>query len=286
MKYYKIALKFNYCVDKCYYALGKIYNYFNKPELSYYCYERAFCENLMLANSVLPKEHRNYNYVFSKKQEIHHKNCPICGKEARPFSTYVNIENDNLSYSIPLITTYMKCEECKHVFLKNEIKDKEFWSSMDGVKENKENIEEIYNVFDIISLVTKKKQILAFTDSKYFCDIGNSMGYDINQYEDNVIGSYDIIYDEKCLTRESDVLDKLKFMSNKLSNGGLLVLKIYDLESIYSNLADKPLWAKENVKNVFSKLSIEKILSKCGLKILDIKINRSNKEEIFVIASR
>lgn len=285
-KYYKIALKLNYCVDKCYYALGRIYNHFNKPELSYYCYEKAFCENLMLANSVLPKGHRNYNYVFSKKQEIHHKNCPICGKEARPFSTYVNIDNDKLSYSEPLITTYMKCEECKHVFLKNEIKDKEFWRGMDETRENNENIEEIYTIFDMIALATKKKQILAFTDSRYFCDIGNSMGYETNLYEDNIISSYDIIYDEKCLTSENDILDKVKLMYNKLSNGGVILFKVYDLESIYSNLGDKPLWAKENAKNVFSKLSIEKILSKYGLKIQEIKNNRFNKGEIFVFASR
>lgn len=285
-KYYKIALKFNYCIDKCYYALGKIYNYFNKPELSYYCYEKAFCENLMLAKSVLPKGHRNYNYVFSKKEEIHNKKCPICGKESRPLSTYVNIENKNLSYAIPLIATYMKCEECKHISLKNEIKDKEFWQGMDDEKENEEDIEEIYNIFDIISLVTEKKQIMAFTSKKHFCGIGNNMGYDINKYDEKLVNTYDIVYDEKCLTNENDILNKIKIMTNKVSNRGLLVVKVYNFENVYSNLEDQPLWVKDNAKNVFSKLSIEKLLSKCGFKILDIKINRFNKGEIFVVASR
>ena len=55
---------------------------------------------------------------------------------------------------------------------------------------------------------------------------------------------------------------------------------------MYSKVSNKPLWARVNVKNVFSRFSIEKLLKKCGLEVIDIKIDNFNKGKVFVFATR
>lgn len=285
-KYYKIALKFNYCVDKCYFELGEIYNHFNKPDLSFYCYEKAFCENLLLANKLLPKEHRNYNYVFSKKKETYNKLCPICGKEGRQFLTFCNIDDNKLDYDFPLITGYMKCEECKHIFLKNEIKEKNKFFDTGETICNEREIESAYRIFEQLEKVSNKKDVITFSDNKYLEETGKNKGYNITKYSSKAHGTFNIALVDEYITNSYDIKSKIKNIVNKLEHNGIAIFNVFDAENAYSTLADRPLWAKVGVQNVFTQSSIKELLDKVGMKVVKIETDYINKGKIIVIAKK
>ena len=79
---------------------------------SFYCYENAFCENLVLARDILPKEHVNYNYVFSRKKEKNVEKCPVCEGTSKLVNTYINLEDKSLTYNESMIVKYRCCEKC------------------------------------------------------------------------------------------------------------------------------------------------------------------------------
>lgn len=284
-KYYKIALKFNYCVDRCYYYLGMIYNHFNNPDLSFYCYEKAFCENLLLAKDILPKGHKNCNYVFSKKEEEYNKVCPICGKEVLPFKTYVNIDDVNLSYNESLISTYMKCEDCNHIFLKNDIKDKNFWRDANDNKVNDIVTERFYKIFEEIGNFSDEKRLIAFTNNEYFIEVGKNSGYEISSYLSDNDEKYDIVFSEEYINESYELDERMKLMLDKMETDGVLILSLYDYENLYSKFIDKPLWARVNIKNVFSHSSIKKLLAKYDLKVIKTKVDNLDKGKVLVFAS-
>ena len=285
-KYYKIALKFNYCVDKCYFELGEIYNHFNKPDLSFYCYEKAFCENLLLANKLLPNGHKNYNYVFSKKKEIYNTLCPICGKEGRQVLTFCNIEDEKLDYDFPLIASYMKCEECKHIFLKNEIKDKKKFFEADDFAYDESKIESAYKIFDQLDKVSTKKDVVLFSENTYLLETAKNKGYSVTRYNSKALGTFNIALVDDYITNSYELKNKIKNIANKLTHTGIAIFNIFDAENIYSTLRDKPLWAKVGVENVFTKDSIKILLDKAGMKIIKIEIDYLNKGRMLVIAEK
>lgn len=285
-KYYKIALKFNYCQDICYYELGEIYNHFNKPDLSFYCYEKAFCENLLLANKLLPREHQNYNYVFSKKKEVYNKVCPVCGKETRHFATFCNINDERLDYDFPVISGYMKCEECKHIFLNNEIKDKmKFLSAMPKEYDERE-IEGIYRLFECLENYTESKDILAFSENDYLFEVGNSKGYNVVSSNTKIGGKFDAVLIDEYITESYQLKNKIKNIASRLNCGGIAVFNIFDFENSYSTLNERPLWAKVGVINVFSQNSIKLLLNEVGMNVVKIETDHINKGKIFVIAKK
>ena len=285
-KYYKIALKFNYCVDKCYFELGEIYNHFNKPDLSFYCYEKAFCENLILASKILPREHHNYNYVFSKKKEIYNKQCPICGREGRQFLTFCNIEDEKLDYDFPLITSYMKCEECKHIFLKNEIKDKRKFYEVNDFNYDELKIESAYKIFDCLEKFSTKKDVVVFSENTYLLEVGKNKDYKITKYNQKKPGTFNIAIIDEYITDSYELKSKIKNIESSLEHNGIVVFNVYDAENAYSTFRDKPLWARVGVENVFTQTSIKTLLDKVGMKVIKIETDYINKGKMLVIAEK
>lgn len=283
-KYYKICLMFNYSNANCYYALGQIYNHFNKPDLSYYCYEKAFCEDSMLPRFILPQGHKNYNYVFSKKEEIHNVKCPICGKESRSFATYTHINDCNLTYNYSLISTYMKCEECKHAFLKNELKFLNTIEENIESESSEQKVERGYKIFDEIRKTTEKNKMLVLEYDETFNEISKNLGYEIIKIEDAGSQKFDIIYSGECFSSNYNIKDKLKVVSDKLETDGVFVLDVYDIENLYSKVNDRPYWAKVGIKNIFSRISITKLLDEFGMKVLNTYIDYIEKGKIMVFA--
>ena len=71
-----------------------------------------------------------------------------------------------------------------------------------------------------------------------------------------------------------------------LTEEGVIVFQFYDEGNAFSKLADRPLWARAGVKNIFSKKSIEGLFNKVGLQILQINIDKINKGKIIVYAGK
>ncbi len=285
-KYYKIALKFNYCEDMCYYELGDIYNHFNKPDLSFYCYEKAFCENLLLSGKLLPTGHRNFNYVFSKKKEIYNKVCPICGKQSRMISTFCNIDDKKLDYDFPVVAQYMKCEECRHIFLKNEIKEKKKFLTISKETYNEKSIESAYKIFECVKKYSNGRDIIAFSEDNCLFEVGSTKGYNMVSGISKIGGKFDIALVDEYITSSYDLIDKIKNISSRLNHGGIAVFSIFDFENVYSKLADKPLWAKVGVVNIFSQYSIKALLNKVDMNIIQVEEDHINKGKIIVVASK
>jgi len=179
-KFYKIVLKYQYNIDKCYLALGEIYNKLGKAELSFYCYENAFCENLMLAREILSKDHVNYNYVFSKKIENCVTKCPICGEETKHINTYLNLQDASLTYNDSMIVKYRECQNCSHIFAENDVKDKIYWTKESLGKLNKDRISVSYNILESLSEITDDDRILELDfDNGEFESAATNYGFEV-----------------------------------------------------------------------------------------------------------
>lgn len=283
-KYYKISLKYNYRVDRCYLALGEIYNYFDKPDLSFYCYQNAFIENFTLAGEILPNGHSNKNYIFSKKAEKIIDRCPICGGTSKPTATYMNIEDENLTYNEPAIVKYSCCDECGHVFAENDIEEKIYWSKFDNnIDESK--ISAAYDILENICDITEGDSILDCSDDNgEFKTAAESYGFRVEKPD--LSKTADIIFMEDLLSKTYKVEETIRKYSDNLPSDGVIVFQIYDADNAFSKLADKPMWAKAGIKNIFSKKSIDVLFNKLGLQILQINVDKINKGKIIVFAGK
>lgn len=284
-KYYKLSLKYSYNNAHCYFALGDIYNYFGKPDLSYYCYENAFIENIVLARDILPGNHVNRNYVFSRKAETERNFCPVCNGESKPDKVYVSIESDELSYNEPLIKKYYLCSKCGHMFVGNDIAEKIYWEKEKDTKIDDEKISLSYDILE---------SICEITDGDVICDCSGDNGefevpacnYGFKVHHDLKNKKSDVIFAGNLLNNTYDFESSLSKCTEALSQEGVIVFRCYDEGNAFSKLSDKPLWAKNGVKNVFSKESIEILFNKFGLHILQINVDKVNKGQIIVFVGR
>jgi len=284
-KYYKIAVKYNYKVDKAYFALGEIYNYFGKPELSFYCYENAFIENIVLAKEILPSGHANYDYIFSKKKEIDIDNCPVCGGESKWIKTYINIDDENLAYNEPMIKKYCQCKQCQHIFCGNDIVDKIYWGNNNINKVSNERISLAYDILENICEITDAENILDCSDdNREFETAAYNYGFDIEKNSSDK--KFDVVFMGNLLNYSYKVDEILGKYIENMAQDGVIVFELYDEGNAFSKLADKPLWAKAKIKNVFSKTSIEVLFNKFDLHILQINIDKVNKGKIIVFAGK
>lgn len=284
-RYYKIALKYGFKVDKCYLALGEIYNKFGKAELSFYCYEKAFVENFTLASNLLPNNHANKNYVFFKKEEKNILNCPICGSESKEVGTYINIFDEKLTYNDPMIVKYRCCNECEHIFAENDVADKIYWENEPKTKASDDKILLSYDILENICEITDGTTILDYSnDNGEFESAAVNYGFSV---EKNDFGkTFEIILSGESLNGIYEVESALRKQVENLNQEGIIVFKFYDEGNAFSKLADRPLWAKSGVKNIFSKKSISILFEKVGLQILQINIDKINKGQIIVFASK
>lgn len=281
-KYYKILVKYGYKLDKAYYSLGEIYNNFDKPELSYYCYENAFIENFRLARDILPKGHVNSSYVFSKKPEVEIENCPICGGASKDIKTYVNIADKNLTYNQPVIIKYRCCNDCNHIFASNDILDKIYWENNETESNNDDRILGSYDILESVCEITDGVKLLDLSKGNEFKVAAENYGFEV--HKEGAKNKFDIIYASETLNNIYDTYNVLYDYVKKLVQDGIIIFEIFDKDNAFSKLADKPLWAKSNVKNVFSKKSMEVLFNKVGLQILQINIDKVNKGKIIVFA--
>lgn len=280
-KYYKICLRYKYKMDKSYFSLGEIYNIFGKADLSFYCYQKAFCENLLLARELLSKEHPNYNYVFSIKEENIIDKCPICGGESKATSTYLTLNDKNLSYNEPVIVKYGSCTECDHVFAINDIKDKTFWNNEKVCYDSKKRISVSYDILETLTDMSDSDIILQLdNDNGEFKIAAKNFGFCVEK--DPLSKKFDIIMGGNILNSTYSVEEVLNNCIKNLSEDGIIIFQLFDKENAFSSFADKPLWVKTGVKNIFSKKSIEVLFKKFGLQILQIDVDKINEGEIII----
>lgn len=283
-KYYKIAIKYGYMLDKSYYSLGEIYNYFGKPELSYYCYEKAFLENFTLAKDILPNGHVNKGYVFSKKTENEIDKCPICGGNSTFINTYVNLLDEELNYNEPLIVKYRCCDECNHIFASNDICDKIYWDNDNELVSNDGAILTAYDILETVCEITDGVKILDYSRRTEFMTAAENYGFEV--YKEAAGNKFDVIFAENNLNSIYGVEEILSSYVENLAQDGIIIFEIFDKDNTFSRLAGRPLWAKNGIKNVFSKKSMEILFNKVGLNILQIDIDKVNKGKIIIFAAK
>ncbi len=284
-KYYKLLVKYDYKTDIAYYKLGRIYNYFEKPELSYFCYENAFIENLALAKSILPEKHINSNYVFSKREEIERNVCPVCGGSSSLFRVYTNIDDVNLSYNEPVIVKYRKCDACGHVFAGNDLVNKDYWEK--GINKNfsDDRISLCYDILENICEMTDGDIVLDCSkDNGEFRTAASNYGFVVCDDAENK--KFDVIFIDNLLNNVSEPQSMLEKCIENMAQDCVVIFEIYDEGNAYSKLRDKPLWAKAGVKNIFSKQSVDGLLANLDLHILQINVDKINKGKIIVFAGR
>ena len=284
-KYYKISIKYGYKLAESYLALGEIYNCFEKPELSFYCYENAFIENFTLAKEILPKDHINSDYVFSKKKEKQIESCPLCGNESKLIATHINIFDENLLYNEPLIVKYRRCNSCSHIFAGNDIITKDHWEKKRVRKVDNDRIALAYDVLENICEITDGNMIFDSTnDNGEFKAAAENYGF--NVFNDVSGNLFDIIFAGNSLNGIYNVEEALNQYMKNLSEDGIIIFELYDEGNAFSRLSNKPLWVKAGVKNVFSKKSIEVLFNKFDLHILQINVDKVNKGKIIVFAGK
>lgn len=284
-KYYKILIKYKKMVSESYFALGEIYNSLNKPELSFYCYEKAFIEDFALAKKILPKGHVNANYIFSKKEENKLEICPICGGTSRLIATYVNIFDKNLTYNEPLIVKYRSCNECSHIFAENDITNKCYWEANICKNISDDKISASYDILESVYEITDGNNILDFSkDNGEFEMAARNYGFNIEKSSSGNI--VDIIFAGDVLSISDDIFNIMGKYTKSISEDGIMIFEMYDEGNAFSKLADRPYWARAGVKNVFSKKSMEILFNKFNLQVLQLNIDKVNKGKVLVIVGR
>ena len=284
-KFYKIVLKHQYNMDKCYFALGEIYNKLGKAELSFYCYENAFCENIVLARDILSKEHENYNYVFSKKAENIVTNCPICGAESQHINTYINLYDASLTYNDSMIVKYRECKNCSHIFAENEVKDKIYWEKDILIQPSKDRISVAYNILESLSEITDNNRILELDfDNGEFESAAANYGFEVTH--DFYGEKFDIIMAGNLLNSTYLVEDAMKKVVECLTDEGVIVCQVFDKDNAFSKIKDVPLWVSAEVKNVFSRKSLETLFSKLGLHILEMDVDKINEGQTILFLGK
>ena len=283
-KYYRLCVKYDYMKDKAYFALGKIYNKFEKFELSYYCYEKAFLENLVLAKEILPNNHVNKNYIFTKKEEKEELICPVCGGETKLCGVYTTIEDEKLSYNDPVIVKYRCCDECGHVFASNDIADKKYWKKEDIIESKNNKIALYYDILEDVCDIIDGRSILSCIDSDEFTQCAKDYGFTVNTEAGG--RKFDVIFLGETLNSTYELEEKIESYLDNVAQEGIMVLQFYNLENAFSKLADNPCWVKADVKNVFSKDSLEALFSKFDLRILQTNIDKINKGQMLVFVGR
>ena len=275
-KFYKTVLKYQYNMDKCYFALGEIYNKLGKAELSFYCYENAFCENLMLARYILSKDHANYNYVFSKKPENIVTKCPICGEETKHINTYINLHDASLTYNDSMIVKYRECKNCSHIFAENEVKDKMYWEKEMLLEPSKDRVSLSYNILESLSEITDDNRILELDqDNGEFGSAAANYGFEVTH--DAYGEKFDIVMAGNLLNSTYSVEETIKKAIECLTDEGVIVFQVFDRDNAFSKLKDTPLWVKANIKNVFSRKSMEILFENWGLHILELDVDKINE---------
>jgi len=284
-KFYKIVLKYQYNIDKCYLALGEIYNKLGKAELSFYCYENAFCENLMLAREILSKDHVNYNYVFSKKIENCVTKCPICGEETKHINTYLNLQDASLTYNDSMIVKYRECQNCSHIFAENDVKDKIYWTKESLGKLNKDRISVSYNILESLSEITDDDRILELDfDNGEFESAATNYGFEVTH--DSYGEKFDIIMAGNLLNSTYLLEDTIKKLVECLTDEGVIVFQVFDKDNAFSKIKETPLWVRANVKNVFSRKSMETLFENLGLHILEMDVDKINEGQIILFLGK
>jgi len=284
-KFYKIVLKHQFNIDKCYLALGEIYNKLGKAELSFYCYENAFCENLMLAREILNKEHVNYNYVFAKKTENIITKCPICGEETKHINTYINLHDANLTYNDSMIVKYRECKNCLHIFAENEVKDKIYWEKETLNENSKDRISISYNILESLSEITDDNRILELDfDNGEFESAAANYGFEVTH--DSYGEKFDIIMAGNLLNSTYSVEETIKKAIECLTDEGVIVFQVFDRDNAFSKFNDTPLWVRAGIKNVFSRKSMETLFEKLGLHILEMDVDKINEGQLILFLSK
>lgn len=282
-RYYKTALKKGYNISMCYFRLGYIYNFYNKPELSFYCYEHAFFENLTFATQIVTNDSKNSRYVYSKRKEKIIEKCPICGTDGYLKFVYTHFDNETLTYNDSPISKYMYCDKCNHIFAGNDIEEKIFPYSPKKLNEGKIKIS--YEVLETIENKTAGKLLFNAEGDAEFEAVSKNLGYSVNDILDKK--QYDIVYAADSIEHSDDIKSKIEEYNKLLNKGGILLLVIFDIESAFSVLNEKkPLWANPGIMNAFSRNSIEKILKSSGFKNKKIAVSESDKGKIIVVSEK
>lgn len=284
-RYYKLLVKYDYKIDKAYFALGEIYNRFGKPELSYFCYENAFVENVCLTKDILGDFSDNSNYIFSKKSECEKEICPVCGGTSKLKWVYPNIYCGKLSYNEPLIAKYRCCDECEHIFRSNEIKDKIFWEDEEENVVSDDKISLYYDILEDVCEITDGDTVLECDgDNIEFETAAQSYGFHLSKKgKDN---KFDIVFVGNALNDIYDITDKLYEYVDHMSQNGIIIFQFYDEGNAFSKLHDRPFWVRTDVKNIFSSKAIELLFKNAGLSCLQLNVDNINKGQIIVFAGK
>ncbi|MBP3285057.1 MAG: glycosyltransferase [Clostridia bacterium] len=286
-KYYRLLIKYDYNKAESYYRLGMIYNFFGNADLSFYCYEKAFEENLFLASKLLPEENSNARYVYGKRKEEYREKCPICGEKGVPDCTYTNLQDAELSYNDSFIVKYLKCPKCDHTFAYNFMTEKIYPEKQVKRELDDKEIKSAYDVFEEIS-ESKISVLILEKENTAFEAVARALGHEVTK--GNMTESlsndhkYDMIYLSNVLEKQEDILRQLNLLKTHLTEKGILLLNLYDKNSVFSTNKEIPLWTKSGMKNIFSRDSIMTFLTQQGYRIEKIKADLFNEGKMIVLA--
>lgn len=259
-EYYKILVRANYNLGKCYYALGKIYNKLGAIELSYFYYDKAFRTSIEFPASVLSEDHKNKYYLYHKNHEEESLVCPVCGVKGELLSCYQYIEDDNLNSEASLIVKYRMCNECSHIFAENYSETVAYSDSV----ENKN--EYIFNANDIKEKLEEGSKLVVIDENDL---IQQSLSED-----------FDTAYIKGSLEKTIDVKELL----GKADKNRTLVIVINNINNVINKDLDMPLWAKPGTVNAYSKKSVRRLLEDNGYKNIKIYDSKFIPGKMTVVA--
>lgn len=261
-EYYKILVRANYSVGKCYYNLGKIYNKLGAIELSYYCYDKAFRTAIDFPTTVLPKEHKNKYYIYNLKLSNKNEICPICGGEGELKYCYEYIEDENLSKDSALIVKYRYCEDCNHIFAENRNED------IKSVVETNNKTEYVFNANDIKDKLADGSKLVVVAEDDLMKKV----------FEED----FDTVHINESFEKTIDLSKLLKEIDKERT----LITVINNANNVLNEDANKPLWANVDIVNVYSKQSIKKLLKYNGYTNIKIYDSKFITGKMTVVASK
>ncbi len=306
-----------YIAPIAYFRLGEINNRNKNIRAAYQYHKCAFEMDSKLASKITSTEHIHYNYVYSPIEEVEVTNCPLCHEEGELFAAYNMVTNIDFIHYFDPVKLWRKCNKCNHIFAGKY--PKYLNEAVSGTAQNQHlnpNLTVLHLASNILSNITKlaqgnrllevgvgagemiavaKEMLFDVTGVEirpsYAANVSKTFGVpvhciDIMEFETDQL--FDVILLGDVIEHLADPIKMLEKINTLLSENGILWISTPNFESAYSTIMKDgdAMWRVCEHLNYFSYVSLNKVLTDLGFKVIDYKLSQHYGGSMEVIAQK
>lgn len=299
------------------FRLGEINNRNKNIRAAYQYHKCAFEMDSKLASKITAADHIHHNYVYAPIEEIEVTNCPLCNEEGELFAAYNMVTNVDFIHYFDPVKLWRKCYKCNHIFAGKYPKYLHEAVSTTSQDQHLTPNPMVFNLAsNILSGIRKQVQgnkllevgvgageMIAVAKEmlfdvtgveirpSYASNVSNIFGVtvhcmDIMEFETDEL--FDVVLLGDVIEHLADPVKMLNKISTLLNKDGILWISTPNFESAYSAMMkdDDAMWRVCEHLNYFSYVSLNKVLTDLGFKVIDYKVSQHYRGSMEVTAQK